>query len=919
MRSPSAMGKAARVWMLTLALLALPLAPRPWAQETPRLVCDINQTTNTISGGMMAPMVALGDAILFVASNQANGRELWRYDFASGASTMLRDIWPGKGNGVFSTAFFEIFNGKLIFSGFDGVHGNELWVSDGTANGTRRLLASGPIGGLAIPEFSVPVKTRDGLYFWASDGVHGVELWKTDGTAAGTVMVKDFTVGAGDSVQAYSKLAAIGDTVYFCTKPGAQSTLWKTDGTAAGSVALLTPLQNNEFTGLTPVGSTLFFYKTVAIGVELWKSNGTPAGTVFVAGPFPSAVTFFNVDYKGMLVFAIRDDAHGYELWKSDGTTSGTALIKDVRPGAEPAGRTDYMQKGPLRPMICNDTLFFAHNDGVHNYELWKTDGTEAGTEMVRDIRPSELESPASDYHQFPEMMGVVNNRLLFLADDGAGAALWKTDGTTSGTLKLMAAWFASSWVLPIGNNLYFGTNSWGLWKTDGSTSGTVRVGLPPAPAVSNSSPGPITTAGNKAYFAATTGEAGIELWSSDETTSGARLVNDLTPGKEDASPSCLTELNGKVYFLTRAYNQTYGYRYALRCSDGTSAGTTLIRYIQGPAGQPIKYSVTPKLVRAGQTLYFYAWEPDTGMELWKSDGTPAGTSLVKDIYPGSTDSLIADLTPVGDMVYFTAQSKTNSVELWKSDGTAAGTVQVISLGTYSYPSRLTAFNGKLAFIQSDALHDVELWISDGTASGTKMVKDTAPGASTGFVSSDARQPMLLSLNGSLYALGVNTLWKSDGTENGTVPLLPSQVQVKSGLAALEGQLYFVADDGVHGSELWCSNGLPGGTHMVADLAPGPESSMPANLAALGRWLIFSAYDPQHGVEVWKTDGSQYNTRLLGDVAPGPASSNPSNFALLGDTLLFSADGNAPGQGYELWALNLAPKNPVRAWRLYEP
>ena len=98
-------------------------------------------------------------------------------------------------------------------------------------------------------------------------------------------------------------------------------------------------------------------------------------------------------------------------------------------------------------------------------------------------------------------------------------------------------------------------------------------------------------------------------------------------------------------------------------------------------------------------TLYFQAYEPATGYELWKSDGTLAGTELVKNINPGiQSESQIGNLTDVNGTLFFRANDSTNGTELWKSDGTAAGTVMVkdINPGGDSNPLYLTNVNGTL-------------------------------------------------------------------------------------------------------------------------------------------------------------------------------------------------------------------------------
>src|SRR5262245_62031164 len=86
------------------------------------------------------------------------------------------------------------------------------------------------------------------------------------------------------------------------------------------------------------------------------------------------------VNVNGTLFFAADDGVNGQELWKSDGTAAGTIMVKDIRPGANGSF--------PENLTAVGNTLFFAADDGVNGTELWKSDGTAAGTILVKDINP---------------------------------------------------------------------------------------------------------------------------------------------------------------------------------------------------------------------------------------------------------------------------------------------------------------------------------------------------------------------------------------------------------------------------------------------------------------------------------------------------------------------------------------------------
>ncbi|MBL8827197.1 MAG: cadherin-like domain-containing protein, partial [Planctomycetaceae bacterium] len=333
----------------------------------------------------------------------------------------------------------------------------------------------------------------------------------------------------------------------------------------------------------------------------------------------------------------------------------------------------------------------------------------------------------------------------------------------------------------------------------------------------------------------------------------GTILVRDINPGAGDANPQNLTNVNGTLYFS--ASDGINGYE--LWKSDGTSAGTILVRDINAGAGDANPRNLT----NVNGTLYFSAVPGETGsanFELWKSDGTSAGTVLIKDIRPGNNGSVPQLLTNVNGTLYFQANDGTNGQELWKSDGTSAGTVLVkdIRVGSLTaYPQLLTNVNGILYFQANDGANGYELWKSDGSSSGTILVKDIRPGASSAF------PKVLTNFNGMLYFNandGINgyELWKSDGSSSGTVLVKDlyggSVGSAPQSLTVWNSQLYFVAFEVGQSEEIWTSDGTSTGTQVITTVGDGTDLGRISNLTASSDTLFFSAFDTSHGQELWK-------------------------------------------------------------------
>jgi len=328
-------------------------------------------------------------------------------------------------------------------------------------------------------------------------------------------------------------------------------------------------------------------------------------------------------------------------------------MLKDIKPGSG--------QSNPGFLTNINGILFFSASDGINGDELWKSDGTEAGSVIVKDINPAG--------HSHPVVLTNVNDTLFFRANDG--------------------------------------TNGWELWKSDGTETGTVMVKDIFPDDYSN--PDHLTDVNGTLFFRAEDGTNGYELWKSDGTETGTVMVKDIYPGSYGSSPYVLTNFNGTLFFW--ADDGTNGIE--LWKSDGTEAGTVIVKDINPAGGSGPEYSMLITHLVINGALLFYADNGTNGYELWKSDGTEAGTVMVKDIYPGAGHSFPCSLMNVNGTSFFTADDGINGIELWKSDGTEAGTVMVkdINPAGHSSPSHFTNVDNTLFFCADDGTNGTELWV----------------------------------------------------------------------------------------------------------------------------------------------------------------------------------------------------------------
>jgi ELWxxDGT repeat protein len=411
--------------------------------------------------------------------------------------------------------------------------------------------------------------------------------------------------------------------------------------------------------------------------------------------------------------------------------------------------------------------------------------------------------------------------------------------------------------------------------------------------------------------FGANHPKFGEELWRSNGTRSGTRLIKDIDPGPlvikkmektETGSSAPDSVLRTKEWIYFQATTLKYGEE--LWKSDGTKSGTKIVKdIVPGPGASDAEDIVST----APRTTFFRAWDKKHGEELWKTDGTEKGTKLVKDINtdlpPGARcpqgDCGIPKgwshpdtVTVMGKQVFFAADDGKHGVELWKSDGTEKGTTLVKDINTVkgnSNPNdkgdaltrsaeveKLYVVGKTLYFRASDGKHGVELWKSDGTNRGTKLVKDINPAAPAPINTACKRRKSC-----------VGSSWVDDITVVGKT--------------AAGRRIYFTAIDGKHGVELWKSDGTRSGTKLVEDINTGQADSNPDQLTAFKGRLLFSADDGVHGSEMWRSNGTKANTALLINLEPGEEGSEPGELTISGPLLYFAA--STPSAGEELWAV----------------
>lgn len=431
--------------------------------------------------------------------------------------------------------------------------------------------------------------------------------------------------------------------------------------------------------------------------------------------------------------------------------------------------------------------------------------------ECVKDINPAGGDG-------YPEDLCVFNDFLFFTASDGTKRNLYKTDGTEAGTVKVKDSLYGNT-IVALDNKLiiFAFQPQCGIWVSDGTTAGTNMIYSNIRIADDFNQAWKVWN--NKLYFYGMTCNAyNCEVWVTNGTNAGTAMLKNIWPGVSAGIHlnyySNFTEYNNKLYFT--ANDSTHGTEWW--STDGTSLGTQMLKDINpGTAsGAGVRFNAT----EFDDKLFFSADNGVNGWEPWTSDGTSAGTSLFKDIVPGSVDGIYGNVgnyysvpSMPSSYLLFAATTQANGYELWKSNGTSAGTALLkdiqpgttSSIGFWGLEGIYYAF--KYYFRASDTIHGSELWVTNGTVAGTTLVKDIRTGTNS------SNPDNFIAYHGRIYFTAMDSttgyqLYRTDGTAAGTEMVLPAIMTntdpSPEELSVLTGKkMFYRANYNTLGSELW--------------------------------------------------------------------------------------------------------------------
>ena len=796
-----------------------------------------------------------------------------------------------------------VFNGKVFFGAGNATDGVEPYIYDPATDTTTRIADLNPAGNGYTGNIP-PVVVGNSLYFAGNDGTTatGLEMYRWDGNLNNPPVKATNIFAAGQGLRVQFPFTALpnGKILMIANNGGANTELWAHDPAL--------PLPNATQIDIQPGANGSFPRAPVvdtANGVAYFVAQGVSGTT-----------------------------QTGWELYRTDGTTA--TLVRDFNPGAGP-GIATYGPDGantnvPAEPFIKNGFLYFTATPTGATVGTPPNAAQGLGAGGNSELYRLPLNDPAAPYELVADFNTAGSGTPLFFAEQSANAVLCSAFTGTNGREPVVID-FTSP--LPTMRRIR-----------------DINVTL------SNSDPAEFVTAtvgsDMPVFFRATTTANGLELMRSDSATpTTTAQVADLNAGGASTLPAYLQVAGSNLIYGGFNTSTTGVDPNIVQTGDGfelrsvsTAIGTTTsstvvdlfaadaVQFPNNRHGSAVARSQGAPAIGVGNTVfiggtsvvelngrYIFMGErnenadltlpPTTlGRELYASDGTAAGTVLIKDINLGSGSSLgwenpaatpvgsvfaLPTFLRVGNVVYFSAADGGTATEsdpavaggggeLWVTDGTEAGTVLAadIALGSSgSAPRNFAALSnanlgaGSIIFYADDGNFGAELWAYD----------PTRPEGSRAFLVKD--------INGTAFTVGsfVN---------------FPFQV--------INGVAYFAANDGVNGVELWRTDGTEAGTFMVADLNPGATGSSPGPFSAVGSTLIFDCDNGQGlGFEPHAFDTTQpvgpTNPRLIQDLNPGSADGAIGAYVNFNNRVYFV--GNNGQIGVELFKTDGTTVEPV--------
>lgn len=706
-------------------------------------------------------------------------------------------------------------------------------------------------------------------------------------------------------------------------------------------------------------------------------ANGQEVITDFVYkdGDKSSSPSDF-VEFNQKLYFEASSESTGREIWVSNGNENETYLLKDINPGNNSGIKTSFSEAS----VIINNTLYFIASDGISNGEIWKTDGTADGTKKVTNFLNSNISKLTLIGENFyflikntdslqvwisdgtesgteivkesipiwnsPTFQGKCNNTFIFTFQTYGSndSRVWRSDGTSDGTYPITEeidgngagprGTSALTQYIEFNNELYF-VSRYYLHKTDGTLENTVDITTLHSASTRLIDYADVVEANGKLYFSFFEVDYNrLFIWESDGTTSGSTKIYDESGSRYFMTSNLLGNDNSLIFCGVNNTGGTslinlsltdYSVNFIKELQDSTETPFIFCDFFdlcniqiinedkifcsspldghqrkgwisgltEGTTNSVEILDGVSNIFNYESSIYFSQTSDLEGYELWRSDTDYENFHLLDNINKSKYGLSNKSLQSLNSNLIFIANNGTIGDEIWNYNGTTNLLKDIRKGSSSSYSSSFIDFNNGIYFVANDSIHGDELWRTNGTESGTKIVHDIIEGTGS------SRPDFLTLHKGALFFIVYKDshyhLCKSDGTnlefikdlgENDYGVAFRVEEMVSSG-----DYLYFVTT--AAGEDLWISDGTETATYKLKDFYSCQ------NLTDVEDKLFFTAYELYKGeTELWSTDGTETNTKLIKDIGLG-YSSESKDLINFNGLLFFTAFTNDSGR--ELW------------------
>lgn len=521
---------------------------------------------------------------------------------------------------------------------------------------------------------------------------------------------------------------------------------------------------------------------------QLWVTDGTTAGT--------SKLKDLNFEFSVETSAAVGNNIffyHHNELWAYNIITGSLELLK-----------TFQYSSGDVKMYTMNNTVFLAANDGVHGKEIWKSDGTVAGTSLLKDIVPNTPGSIDGDFKAL-----IFKNKLYFVANLGTGTAgyeLYSTDGTEAGTVSIKSV---------------------GYPKLEGAAADN--------------------------YFVFTGFDAanGYEPWISDGTAAGTHLLKNLMPGATSSmAMKKFVKYNNKIFFESGANGINLAYGNYIWETDGTEAGTVLFNTHDGA----LIYGNSSDNNHLILTMANY------GNRYWVLNGNSSQSFEITGLGM-SNNNIFLDLN---SKIYLNGNTQKYGTELFSLDPATheVSLASDINRLDSSSPHAFHALNNDLIFIATDRQYNSQIYKRNKSTQQIERLSNFGGNSFVGM-GSDFNDNFIKVGN---YLYTPEGSYRTDGTETNTLSISSPNITSRVAYGSLNDNTFlFAGYNNVVGTELWKIDNTSNTVSLVKDISTdnmGSLYSVDSKAAVLNGFAYFVAKD-NGKLAIWKTDATEANTQKV--------------------------------------------------------